>query len=138
MQMRCVAPGCGRVFEASRASAKTCSDACRQRLRRNPAAAAAAAAAGSAEVPPPAPVTAVHDALYRELHELGVAESYEGVVTLGIARQLDNGSVSGTAYTSLSKELDRRVADLRRRAPRAEDKTQQAQAAVAERRLRLA
>lgn len=126
MERSCVR--CGGSFEAQRSTAKYCSSSCRARASTHPAPAA----------PAPAVSTAVLDALAVELTGLGVAGTYEGVVALGIARQLDNGSVSGTAYTSLSKELDRRVADLRRRAPRAEDRTQAAQAAVADRRLRLA
>lgn len=120
---------CGRSFSTKRESAKTCSDRCRQALRRN---------GPRSEPEPAAPLsTEVADRLGRELVSLGVAETYEGVVALGIARQLDNGSVAGTAYVSLSKELDRRVAELRRRAPRADDQTQSARAGLAAKRAEL-
>lgn len=41
----CAAPACGRSFEASHPSARTCSDACRQRFHRERKASQATAAA---------------------------------------------------------------------------------------------
>lgn len=65
--------------------------------------------------------TDVADALSVELEQLEMAASYEGRVAVGIAQQLDNGTVVGAAYASLSKELDRRVDALRLKAERADD-----------------
>lgn len=88
---------------------------------------------------PAAPaVEAVGDALRVELEKLEVADSYEGQVALGIARQLDNGTVAGAAYASLSKELDRRVDALRLKAEKADDPTRVVKGRFAEKRAALA
>ncbi len=84
--------------------------------------------------------TTVQALLSSELMRLGVADSYEGAVVLGLAAQLDGGLVLGTAYVSLSRELDRRVEDLRRRAPAAglDDHTATARDALRAKRLDIA
>jgi hypothetical protein len=66
-----------------------------------------------------------------------VADSYEGRVALGIAAQLDRGTVVGAAYASLSKELDRRVDALRLKAERPGDPVRRISEALAEKRTHL-
>lgn len=82
--------------------------------------------------------THVADALRVELDDLGVADTYEGVVALGIAEQLDAGSAVGTAYASLSRELDRRVDALRLKAVRKDDPAVVVRGLFAEKRRLLA
>jgi hypothetical protein len=82
------------------------------------------------------PSTQVADAITRELEQLALADTYEGTVAIGLAKQLDSGVIVGSAYVSLSKELDRRVDALRLRAPRPDDPAQVARAQVEEK-LRL-
>ncbi len=118
---------CGGSLAGKRSSARFCDSACRMRARRS-----------SSTGQQPALSDKVQGPLGRELQQLGVADSYEGAIALGLAAQLDSGAVTGTAYVSLSKELDRRVEDLRRKAPRPDDRTVQAREAVQARRLRLA
>lgn len=115
MAARVCACGCGRSLDGRRADAKFFSSSCRSKtaLRRSHVPPASAT-----QVPPS---TDVADALATELAELEMATSYEGCVALGIARQLDNGAVQGAAYSSLSKELDRRVDALRLKAERKDD-----------------
>lgn len=81
--------------------------------------------------------TEVVDALGVELRQLGVADTYEGRVALGIAAQLDKGTVIGAAYASLSKELDRRVDALRLKAERPDDPVRLITGAVEEKRATL-
>jgi hypothetical protein len=80
----------------------------------------------------------VGEALRTELEALGVADTYEGRVALGIASQLDNGTVAGAAYASLSKELDRRVDALRLKAVRTDDPAVVVKDRFAEKRAKLA
>lgn len=65
--------------------------------------------------------TEVADRLERELRELGVFDHYEAATVLYLAEQLDSGAMVGTAFVSLSKELDRRVDALRLKADRPDD-----------------
>jgi hypothetical protein len=80
----------------------------------------------------------IAEALRAELEELGVMDRYEARTTLRLARQLDSGVIVGAAYVSQSKELDRRVEELRRRAPKKDDATQMTRESVRDRKLRLA
>jgi hypothetical protein len=113
---------CAVDYEAKRPASRFCSSACRTAWSRRPKTAA------TGKVPKAAPQrsasTKVADALRRELEQLGVADLYEGAVAVGIAGQLDSGTVVGAAYASLSKELDRRVDALRMRADRPDDPAQ--------------
>lgn len=82
--------------------------------------------------------TVISDAVRVEIEQLGVGESYESALTLGIAGQLDREPVGGAAYAALSRELDRRVDLLRVRAlAKNGDATASSRASVAEKRLRL-
>lgn len=130
MAARLCACGCGRYFEAKSSRRKYFSSTCRARKSEGKTVTPA--------TPTPAASTDVADALQTELTELGVADSYEGRVALGIARQLDNGTVQGAAYSSLSKELDRRVDTLRLKAERADDPTKVVKGRLAEKRSAMA
>lgn len=130
---------CGDAYEAQTKRSKYCSTACRvAATRARQAEAARADAEGTVVEPAAPPSTKVADALRAELAKLEVDATYEGTIAIGIAKQLDGGHVVGSAYVSLSKELDRRVEALRLKAPRPADPAAQAKAAVQEKRLRLA
>ena len=120
---------CGASLEGRRPAARFCDASCRMRKRRHPEIAAAVA--------PVEVSTAVADALIEELERLDMAASYEGRVAVGIARQLDNGTVVGAAYASLSKELDRRVETLRVKAERGDDPAKVVKGRLEEKRARL-
>lgn len=79
----------------------------------------------------------VQDALLLELTTLKVAHTYEGRVALGLARQLDDGSVRGAAYVALSKEVDRRVSALRLKADLPDDPVRSTQDAITDKRSHL-
>lgn len=81
--------------------------------------------------------TDIADRLARELTELGVADKYEAAVVVGLARQLDSGVVTGAAYVSLSKEVDRRVDALRLKAVRPDDPVRLILTAVEEKQAHL-
>lgn len=81
--------------------------------------------------------TEVADALGRELAALGLADHYEARIAVQLAGQLDDGSVRGAGFVSLSKELDRRVEALRLKAERPDDPTKRVHAAVEEKRAHL-
>ena len=107
----CDLAGCDVSLVGMHPSRRFCTDTHRKAAKRKPSVAH-----------PPRPVsTAVLDALSKELEELEVADTYEGRIALGIAEQLDRGTVVGTAYASLSKELDRRVDALRLKADRPDE-----------------
>ena len=128
---------CGGDIRTTDRRARFCGPTCKSAAHKARVKAAAAGAKPDGEPTKP-PSDKVQGPLGRELIELGVADTYEGAVALGLAAQLDGGTVMGTAYVSLSKELDRRVEELRRRAPAKDDATSATRDAVAEKRLRLA
>lgn len=132
MQRSC--DDCGETYEAKRPTSKYCRDTCRKRSSRKPkpATESSAQAAKDSVVTPP-----VTPPLLELLAELGLAETYEGAITLGLAAQLDGGAIVGTQYVSLSKEVDRRVAELRKMAVVEHDPVAAAQAAVEEKRLHV-
>lgn len=129
---------CGDRYEAKTRRSKFCSTACRVAASRSRHAEAARADATGTVVEPPAPPsTKVADALRAELEQLQVADSYEGTIAIGIAKQLDSGHVVGAAYVSLSKELDRRVDALRLKAERPDDPARAVRDRLTEKRLSL-
>lgn len=125
---------CAKLYEAKRETSRFCHVNCRtaySRGKRPPT-----------ELPkPPDEAPGRHrvaNALRRELESLGVAESYEGEIALGLADQLGNGTITGTQYVSLSKELDRRVESLRMKAERPDDPAKALRDELAERRASFA
>jgi ABC-type glutathione transport system ATPase component len=96
-----------------RADKKYATEACSKRARRR------AVFEQPETVMPPS--TTIADALREELVELGVVRKAEAAIALQLARQLDGGSVVGSQYVALSKELDRRVAALRLMGERPDD-----------------
>ena len=117
----------GTTLEAFDRRRVYCSDACRKQAKRKP----------QPKIPEIPPSTAVEDALRVELDMLAVTGTYEGNIALGIARQLDSGAAVGTAYVSLSKELDRKVDALRLKVERPDNPLALIGAAVAEKRSHL-
>jgi hypothetical protein len=99
---------CGGSLEGRRANARFDKESCRKAAKRKPRPEPAAAPKS----------TVIADKLHAEFEQLGLLDSYEAQTALGIARQLDDKVVIGTAYVSLSKELDRRVDALRLKAVR--------------------
>lgn len=133
---------CGDPYEAKTRRSKFCSTACRVAKSRERHRAAADAdraqdAPASVGEPRQPPSTKVKDQLLAELLRLGVAETYEASIAVGIAKQLDAGVVVGAAFVSLSKELDRRVDALRLKAERPDDPVVRIRGALEEHRLRL-
>lgn len=121
---------CGESIEGTHTLRRYCDAACKQAAHRK-AHRAPAREAGRPRS------SLVADALRAELDKLGVAASYEGQIALGIAAQLDGGTVVGAAYASLSKELDRRVEVLRLKAERPDSPVGQAASTFAEKRTHL-
>lgn len=76
-------------------------------------------------------------ALREEFAALGVLSVYEARTALKLARQLDSGAIVGAAFTSLSKELDRRVDALRLKAERPDDPIAKIRGDLQEHQLRL-
>ena len=130
MAARLCVCGCGRYFEAATSRRKYFSSSCRARKSKGQL--------PSPAVPEVPASTDVGDALLVELQKLKVDDTYEGRVALGIARQLDRGTVQGAAYSSLSKELDRRVDQLRLKAEREDDPTKVVKGRLAEKRAAMA
>jgi hypothetical protein len=127
---------CGTVYEAKRATSRFCRPAHRK--------AWATGARPTTELPPPPapadqtpPVPKVSEQLARELDKLKVLDTYEAAIALGLAKQLDSNVITGTAYTSLSKELDRRVDALRLKAERPDDPVALIRGQLDEHRLQL-
>lgn len=120
--------GCGASLEGLDKRRRFFSDACRKASKRR----------GPVEEPAPAVVcTKVSDALLLELTELRMVDRVEAQIALGLARQLDDGSVRGAAYVSLSKEVDRRLDALRLKAELPDDPARAAEEAVAAKRAQL-
>jgi hypothetical protein len=126
---------CGTVYEAKRATSRFCKPAHRTAWARG-----ARPKADLPAPPPPAEQPAlpkVSDQLAQELQELQVLDTYEAAIALGLAKQLDSGVITGAAYTSLSKELDRRVDALRLRAEKPDDPARAVKDRLAEKKLSL-
>lgn len=129
---------CGEMYEAktkqSRFHAPKCRVAMHEARKTGRPVPAASRAAAPAK---PDRNTDIADRLARELTELGVDGQYEAAVVVGLARQLDSGVVTGAAYVSLSKEVDRRVDALRLKAPKPDDPAVVIRERFEEKRLRL-
>lgn len=124
MVVTCV---CGRPFEAKRKNARYCSDRCRQRAHRNPAAVAAAAkelakpvkavragksgASKNAASPkrrssskqPPA--ATLYDATRTELAAAGRATSPLGMAALALAHGIESPLETGSGRASMVREF---------------------------------
>lgn len=109
---------CGELYEAKRASSRFHASKCRTAWAKGARPAAPLPSPPKTGDARPTPIT---DNLGAEFEKLGVAKSYEAATALGLARQLDSGIITGSAYVSLSKELDRRVDTLRLKAVRHDD-----------------
>jgi hypothetical protein len=99
---------CGTIYQPKRATSRFCPNngACRVAYKRGKRPPVEAPPVGDDE-------DAIAPALREEFEELGVLKHYEARTALKLARQLDSGAIVGSAFTSLSKELDRRVDALR-------------------------
>ena len=110
---------CGVEYEAKRKTSRFCNvpgSTCRARWAKGER-----PESPTPEDAPRMDSTDVASRVERELAALNVADRYEAGIVVGIARQLDSGLVQGTAYVSLSKEVDRRMDALRLLADRADD-----------------
>jgi hypothetical protein len=128
---------CGEIYEAKRATSRFCKPAHRKAWATGarPTTDLPAAAPDPADEAPTLPK--VSDQLARELDKLKVLDTYEAAIALGLAKQLDSRVITGTAYTSLSKELDRRVDALRLKAERPDDPVAMIRGQLDEHRLQL-
>lgn len=122
---------CQTTYEAKRPQSRFCSTRCRTAWSRGTRPSAAESDR------PGMQSTDVASRVERELEGLGVAGRYEAGIVVGIARQLDSGVVQGTAYVSLSKEVDRRMDALRLLAERPDDPVVLIEARLQEHQLRL-
>lgn len=121
---------CGDPYEAKTKRSRFCSTNCRVAYSRG--------ARPTAPATPGPPVsTKVADALVQDLTTLGVVETYEAAIAIGMAKQLDSGTVQGSAYVSLSKEVDRRVDALRLKAEKPDDPVRLILGAVEEKQSHL-
>lgn len=131
---------CGKAYEAKLPTSRFCGTNCRVKNKRTPERAVTAGrpvTPTAAAKPLPMASTKVSEALEQELRGLGVADTYEAAVALGLARQLDSGAIVGAAYVSLSKEIDRRVDLLRLRAELPDDPARDMRERLEAKRLRL-
>jgi hypothetical protein len=101
---------CGRPFEAKRATARYCSDLCRKRAQRRPAAAApAGGGTGLAPGPVERQVRADINALVTA-HPAGEALAE---MSYALARLLDNAT-GGMSAAAINRELRENLAELTR------------------------
>lgn len=128
---------CGRPYEALRKTSRFCETKHRVAYAAAMKAGRPIPAVTQAGVPAEPMSTDVADRLERELRELGVFEKYEAAIVVGMAKQLDSGAMVGTAYVSLSKEVDRRVDALRLKAERPDDPLVAIRATVHEKQAHL-
>jgi hypothetical protein len=126
---------CGSLYEAKRKTSRFCKPAHRTAWAKG--------ARPKADLPAPvkdeddSALPKVSESLARELRELGVLDTWESAVALRLAKQLDSGVITGTAYTSLSKDLDRRVDALRLKAERPDDPARAIAERLEQKQLRL-
>lgn len=100
---------CGESFEAERKSARFCGPTCRKRASR------VTGARSSTAPPPPGqdlPASDFEIATRAELERLGKADSMLGLQVLIVARRMSNGTETGSALATLSKEHSRLMAAL--------------------------
>ncbi len=112
---------CGTSFEAKRADARLCSQACRKRAQRAGAARTrkSVVAAGLTVVPDPpaaaapAPVSGSLTASTEQaLQAAGRANTWQGQSALELARRIDRAFVdTGSAYASLHREFRAAMTD---------------------------
>lgn len=127
---------CGDLYEPKTKASRFCKD--QHRVSFHKANKAGRVIPAEAATAPAVPAkTDVADRLKRELVTLGVFEQYEAAVVVQMAEQLDSGKIVGTAYVSLSKEVDRRVDALRLKAVRQDDPAQQVLGRVEEKKALL-
>lgn len=142
MQRAC--DSCGDPYEAQTKRSRFCSDRCRvaqhyaKKSGKTPAPTATLSTAACPSVAGSADDEKIAPALRGEFEKLGVLGMYEARTALGLARQLDSGTIVGAPYTSLSKELDRRVDALRIKAEKPDDPAAAVKGRLQEKRLRLA
>jgi hypothetical protein len=127
---------CGETYEAKTAKSRFCKPDHRVQHHKYTKQGKALPAV-AAQQPATPPNTDVADRVMRELEELDLMGRYEAAVVIGVAKQLDSGAVSGTAYVSLSKEVDRRMEVLRLSVVPADDPTKVIQERVAEKQAHL-
>jgi hypothetical protein len=109
MQRQC--EECGRKYTARRSTSKYCTTKCRSQhynyeQRRNQ--------------PPGDPALEDHPllvAVRKELEAAGRLDSTEGMLVIGLARQMVDPSISNAALVAASKELSRVMAEMRGRKP---------------------
>ena len=109
-------PGCGETFTPARPSAVTCSDRCRQRVKR--------ATTGRVTVTDDRPVTDdvigrgdVEAAVTEWLANLTQLETPRGRIAVALSRRLDLGVDVGSALAAAARELSSILADLEANAP---------------------
>jgi len=97
-----ICEACGQPFTAARNTRRTCSDACRQRLKRSNTGRDAAA---TVRVRSGGSVGDVEAVVFSQLEGHGQASSPRGAVALALARRIDCGIDTGSAIAACSREL---------------------------------
>jgi hypothetical protein len=128
---------CGTIYEAKRATSRFCKPAHRKAWATGAKPKTDLPTTAPAPNGDPTPLPKVSEQLARELDTLKVLDTYEAAIALGLAKQLDSLVITGSAYTSLSKELDRRVDALRMKAEKPDDPARAVKDRLAEKRLSL-
>lgn len=116
--MERLCPVCGGSMEGKRASAKTCSPACKKRVERNPALALAGAPEPDADT---GTGTGTVDAARRELTAAGRLDTALGRAALILAGRLDRSErETGAALATLTKQFEATLAAATRGADKAD------------------
>jgi hypothetical protein len=110
MQATCQGPGCGRIFEAKRPSARYCSPKCRQRGHRSPA-----ARDETPEKPAPvrrAPPDGLVAATEAKLAAAVRLDGPEGQAAMVLAARIEHGEAeTGASVASLVKQYHATMAE---------------------------
>ena len=91
---------CGRPYEARRPNSKFCGDTCRKRKQRAPD-----SVAPVTSVPPAVTHSALAAAIELTLIDAERLDTFQGRQALALARRIDSPHETGSAVSSLSKEL---------------------------------
>jgi len=92
---RCQAPGCSVDLSGKSSTAKFCSDRCRKRVQRNPAAKAARKRSGT-----------LAKTVRAELTRVRAQNTVPGQLAIDLAKQIDRGEIAGAAMAGAARQLD--------------------------------
>lgn len=105
---------CGAAFQTTNGRKKWCSDACRNKAKKQPPKRPRLVASNS----DPEGVTSVAKAVVKELNGLGLYGTAMGNAVLAIAERIDDPSISDAALVAAAKEFRVAMAELESRGGR--------------------